>query len=96
MKRGVLWSQYHSMSYSHKNSHIETSLNAFEDSFKILKKIVMNNKNIENYLHGKPCETVFTRVADFQSVATSQKLKIRWNIISKVFNSFDSYNYFNY
>ncbi len=77
MKRGVLWSQYHSMSYSHKNSHIETSLNAFEDSFKILKKIVMNNKNIENYLHGKPCETVFTRVADFQSVATSQKLKIR-------------------
>ena len=77
MKRGVLWSQYHSMSYSHKNSHIENSLNAFEDSLKILKKIVMNYKNIENYLHGKPCETVFTRVADFQSVATSQKLKIK-------------------
>ena len=41
--------------------------------FKKLKKIVKDNKRIENYLLGKPCETVFTRVADFQSVATSQK-----------------------
>jgi len=75
MMRGVLWSQYHSISYSHKKSHIDNSLNAFEDAFKKLKTIVKNNKTIDNYLLGKPCETVFTRVADFQSVATSQKLK---------------------
>ena len=73
MSRGVLWSQYHSISYSHKNKHIDYSLNAFEDSFKKLNKIIKNNKRIENHLLGKPCETVFTRVADFQSVATSQK-----------------------
>ena len=36
---------------------------------------LVNKKNIENYLIGKPCQTVFTRVADFQSVATSQKIK---------------------
>ena len=35
--------------------------------------ITINKKNIEDYLLGKPYETVFTRVADFQSVATSQK-----------------------
>ena len=73
MFRGVLWSQYQSISYSHKERHIDSSLNAFEDAFKVLRRIVKNNKNIENNLIGKPCETVFTRVADFQSVATSQK-----------------------
>ncbi|MDC1045883.1 aminotransferase class III-fold pyridoxal phosphate-dependent enzyme [Candidatus Pelagibacter sp.] len=73
MFRGVLWSQYHSICYSHKNLHIDKSLNAFEDAFKKLKNIVKNKKSIENNLLGKPCETVFTRVADFQSVATSQK-----------------------
>ncbi len=75
MFRGVLWSQYHSISYSHKNKHIDKTLNAFEDSLKKVKKIVHNKKNIENYLLGKPCEAVFTRVADFQAVATSQKIK---------------------
>ena len=73
MFRGVLWSQYHSICYSHKNSHIDKSLNAFEDAFKKLRDVVKNKKSIENNLLGKPCETVFTRVADFQSVATSQK-----------------------
>ena len=73
MFREVLWSQYHSISYSHKNLHIDKSLNAFEAAFKKLKNIVKNNNSIENNLLGKPCETVFTRVADFQSVATSQR-----------------------
>ena len=73
MFRGVLWSQYHSICYSHKEKHIDYSLNAFEDAFKKLGKIIKNNKKIENNLLGKPCETVFTRVADFQAVATSQK-----------------------
>jgi glutamate-1-semialdehyde 2,1-aminomutase/spore coat polysaccharide biosynthesis protein SpsF len=73
MFRGVLWSQYHSICFSHKEKHIDYSLNAFEDAFKKLRSIIRNNKKIENYLLGKPCETVFTRVADFQAVATSQK-----------------------
>ena len=72
MFRGVLWSQYHSISYSHKIEHINYSLNAFEDALKKLSIIIKNNKNIENYLLGKPCETVFSRVADFQAIATSQ------------------------
>ncbi len=73
MARGVLWSQYHSICYSHEVKHIDNSLNAFEYAFKKLSKIIKNNKKIENNLLGKPCETVFTRVADFQAVATSQK-----------------------
>ena len=76
MVKGVLWSQYHSISYAHKNKHIDKTLNAFEDSLKKIRKIVHNKKRFENYLLGKPCEAVFTRVADFQSVATSQKVKI--------------------
>ena len=68
-----MWSQYHSISFSHKNSHIDKTLNVFEDSFKIFNKIIKKNKKIENHLVGKPCEAVFTRVADFQSVAMSQK-----------------------
>lgn len=70
---GILWSQYHSISYSHKSIHIKKTLEAFEKAFKKFKNIVSKNKKIENYLDGKPCETVFTRVSDFQSVATSQK-----------------------
>lgn len=76
MVRGVLWSQYHSISYAHKNKHIDKTLNAFEDSLKKIKKIIHSNKKFESFLLGKPCEAVFTRVADFQSVATSQKVKI--------------------
>ena len=73
MVRGVLWSQYHSLSYSHKKKHIDKSLNAFEDAFKKLNLIIKNNRKIEGYLLGKPCKTVFTRVADFQAAATSQR-----------------------
>ena len=71
--RGVLWSQYHSISYAHKKKHIDQTLNAFDDAFKIFRNIKNNNQKIENFLDGKPCEAVFTRVADFQSVAMSQK-----------------------
>jgi glutamate-1-semialdehyde 2,1-aminomutase len=73
MARGVLWSQYHSICYAHKKYHIDKSLNAFEDSFKILSKIIRSGKKLENNLLGKPCLPFFTRVADFNAAALSQK-----------------------
>ena len=73
MSRGVLWSQYQSISFAHKKEHIYKSLNAFEDAFKVLSKIVKSGKKIENSLIGKPCLPFFTRVADFNAAALNSK-----------------------
>src|SRR3989337_3837514 len=52
LKRGILWAAYHAISYSHKNNEISTTLEAFNDALKILKKAVSEN-NIEESLEGK-------------------------------------------
>jgi len=48
-------------------------LNAFEDAFKVLSKIIKSGKKIENSLIGKPCLPFFTRVADFNAAALNAK-----------------------
>jgi len=73
IKGGVLWSQYHSISYGHKSKHIIKTLTSFDIALEKLKKIFDKKENLKKYLEGKPCEPVFTRVADFQSVAVGQK-----------------------
>ena len=73
IKNGILWSQYHSISFAHKKKHINATLKSFEVIFKKLKNIIDNKEKLERYLNGKPCQPVFTRVADFLAVAMGQK-----------------------
>lgn len=58
IKRGILWPAIHSMSYSHKNRDVKTTVDAFGDSLQVLKK-ALEEGNIAKYLEGKPVQPVF-------------------------------------
>jgi glutamate-1-semialdehyde aminotransferase len=61
LKRGILWAAYHAVSYSHKDKEINTTLEAFEESLKILKKAI-DKGNLQKSLEGKPVRPVFREV----------------------------------
>ena len=64
IKRGVLWSGFHNMSFSHSDEDIEYTLKAYKEVLPILKKAV-NEKNVSGYLKGKPVEPVFRKTSNF-------------------------------
>ena len=64
IKRGILWSGTHNLSYSHSDKDIEYTLKVYKDVLFILKKAV-EEKNILKYLRGKAVEPVFRRTDNF-------------------------------
>ena len=64
IKRGILWSGFHNMSFSHSDEDIEYTLNAYREVLPVLKKAV-DEKNVSGYLKGKPVEPVFRKTSDF-------------------------------
>ena len=67
IRRGVLWTAYHALSFAHKHDDIDETLNAYEDVLKLFREIVDSNTSILSRLEGKPVEPVFRKVADFNS-----------------------------
>ena len=66
IKRGILWSGFHNMSFSHSDEDVEYTLKAYKDVLTILKKAV-NEKNVRGYLKGEPVEPVFRKVSNFNT-----------------------------
>lgn len=66
IKRGVLWSGFHNISYSHSNADISHVLSAYADSLTVLRKAVAEN-SIRHYLKGEPVEPVFRKTSHFNS-----------------------------
>ena len=64
IKRGILWSGFHNMSFSHSDKDIEYTLGAYKEVLPILKQAV-NEKNVAGYLKGKPVEPVFRKTSNF-------------------------------
>lgn len=64
IKRGVLWSGFHNMSYSHKDEDINYTLSVYEAVLPILKKAVEQN-NIKELLKGEPVQPVFRKTDNF-------------------------------
>ncbi len=64
IKRGILWSGFHNMSFSHSDEDIEYTLTAYKEVLPILKKAV-DEKNVPGYLKGKPVEPVFRKTSNF-------------------------------
>ena len=64
IKRGILWSGFHNMSFSHSDEDIEYTLTAYKEVLPILKKAV-EEKKVAAYLKGKPVEPVFRKTSDF-------------------------------
>ncbi|GMT46652.1 MAG: glutamate-1-semialdehyde 2,1-aminomutase [bacterium] len=64
IKRGILWSGFHNICFSHTDDDIEYALNAYSEVLLILKKAVSGG-NVMGFLEGEPLEPVFRKTADF-------------------------------
>lgn len=64
IKRGVLWSGFHNMSFSHTDEDVAYTLSAYREALAILKQAVAGN-NVRSYLRGEPVEPVFRRTSNF-------------------------------
>ena len=73
IRRGILWTAYHALSYSHKREDIEYTLNCYEDVLKLFKDAVGKKKNLRTLIEGVPVKPVFRKVADFNSYTLKAK-----------------------
>jgi glutamate-1-semialdehyde aminotransferase len=64
IKRGILWSGFHNMSYSHTDPDVDHTLKAYREVLGLLKEAVMAG-DVASRLRGKPVEAVFRKVSNF-------------------------------
>jgi glutamate-1-semialdehyde 2,1-aminomutase len=64
IKRGVLWSGFHTISYSHQDADIAYVLSAYREVLPMLKKAV-DEKAVGAALRGTPVEPVFRKTSNF-------------------------------
>ncbi len=64
IKRGILWSGFHNMSFSHTDEDVEYTLRAYREVLELLKEAV-SRQNIGALLKGAPVEQVFRKVSHF-------------------------------
>lgn len=70
LRRGILWTAYHALCYSHKDSDIDFTLNAYEDVLRLFKQVVERGRSLRPLIEGVPVRPVFRKVADFNSYVT--------------------------
>ncbi len=63
-KRGILWSGFHTMCFSHTEEDVAYTLKAYRDVLPILKKAVEEN-NVRGYMRGECVEPVFRKTSNF-------------------------------
>jgi len=66
IKRGVLWSGFHNMCFSHSDEDIEYTLQVYADVLYILRKAV-SEKNVRGSLRGEPVQPVFRKTNNFHT-----------------------------
>lgn len=66
VRRGILWSGFHTMSYSHSNDDIERTLVTYSEVLPILRNAVESG-DIRGRLRGEPVEPIFRRVSSFNT-----------------------------
>lgn len=66
IKKGILWSGFHNMSFSHTDEDIEYTLKAYSEVLPFLKEAVEKNE-VTARLKGTPVEAVFRKVSNFNT-----------------------------
>jgi|GEM_PF-2154302 len=66
IRRGILWSGFHNLSFSHTDRDIETILRAYQDVLPILKEAVEKGE-VKKRLKGKVIEPVFRKTSHFHN-----------------------------
>ncbi|MDR3713566.1 MAG: aminotransferase class III-fold pyridoxal phosphate-dependent enzyme [Puia sp.] len=71
IKKGILWSGFHNMSFSHSDEDIEYTLKAYRAVLPLLKEAVAA-KEVAARLRGTPVEAVFRKVNNFNMKPVSK------------------------
>ena len=66
IKRGVLWSGFHTVCYSHSEEDVDHTMAAYHEALLILKAAVAERK-VRNHLRGEVVEPVFRKTGNFNS-----------------------------
>jgi glutamate-1-semialdehyde 2,1-aminomutase len=66
IKRGILWSGFHNMCFSHSDKDIDYTLDVYRDVLPLLKKAVIEG-NVFRYLLGRPVQPVFRKTSGFNT-----------------------------
>jgi hypothetical protein len=64
IKRGILWSGFHNMSFSHTDEDINYTLEVYKEVLALLKHAIENG-GVTPLLKGEPVEAVFRKVSNF-------------------------------
>ena len=64
IKRGILWSGFHNMMFSHTDADVEYTLKAYREVLGLLKDAVAAG-DVAARLKGKPVEAVFRKISNF-------------------------------
>jgi hypothetical protein len=67
IRNGILWGGFHNVSYSHTDSDVDYTLDAYERVLPILKTAVEEN-DVKKYIKGKTVEQVFRKTTNFKAV----------------------------
>ncbi len=63
---GILWSGFHTLSFSHSDSDIQRLSDAYQEVFPLLRKAVAEG-NVRELLRGEPVQPVFRRTGNFNT-----------------------------
>lgn len=61
IKRGILWSSFHNMCFSHSDADVQLTLDAYNDIFPTFKQLIESN-SVASALKGQVVEAVFRKV----------------------------------
>jgi len=67
LRRGVLWTAYHALSWSHDEADIDTTLDAYDEALGLFRDVITKGMKFRNLIEGSPVQAVFRNVADFNS-----------------------------
>jgi hypothetical protein len=63
IRRGVLWSGFHNMCFSHSDEDIDHTLGAYGEVLPLLREAVEGNTLVES-IRGVPVQPVFRKTSD--------------------------------
>lgn len=64
IRRGILWSGFHTISFSHTDADVERTLQAYREALQVLDAAVRAG-NVASALQGEPVEPVFRKTGNF-------------------------------
>jgi len=65
LRHGILWSGFHTMSYSHTEEDIDFTVRAYGEILTKLLSILRNGESVRDHLLGETLEPVFRRTGNF-------------------------------